>query len=271
MTQAPPIAGRIDALLRRFKLTVAADEMVPRLVQSGHQASLPVVAEVLECEAEARHHRRVDRLRRGSKLPAAKTFETLDRKRLPTRVDRLLDQLSEGKFLDEAINVLAFGLPGVGKSHALAALGHALVQRGRSVLYAPTYELVQELLAAKRDLALPRLLRKLDQFEVLILDDLGDTKQHAGEAEVLFTLIAERYERRSLVVTSNVVFSQWEQVFQSPMATAAAIDRIVHHSVILEFDGASYRTQAARERQTSAPSSAERSRPAEARSARNSR
>jgi DNA replication protein DnaC len=95
---------------------------------------------------------------------------------------------------------------------------------------------------------LRRALRKLDSFEVLILDDLGYVKQHPDEAEVLFTLIAERYEHRSIIVTSNVVFSQWDQIFQSPMATAAAIDRIVHHSVILEFDVPSYRTDQARER-----------------------
>ncbi len=83
-------------------------------------------------------------------------------------------------------------------------------------------------------------------FEALLLDDLGYVQQQPEEAEVLFTLIAERYERRSLWVTSNVVFSQWDQVFRNPMATAAAIDRIVHHSVILEFDVPSYRTDEAR-------------------------
>ncbi len=95
---------------------------------------------------------------------------------------------------------------------------------------------------------LPRALRELDHFEVLILDDLGYVKQRPDEAEVLFTVIAERYERRSLIVTSNVVFSQWDQIFQSPMATAAAVDRIVHHSVILEFDVPSYRTDQARKK-----------------------
>ncbi len=124
----------------------------------------------------------------------------------------------------------------------MAALGHRLIEQGHSVAFVPTYQLVQNLLAAKRDLDLPRMLRKLDHFEVLILDDLGYLKHRADEAEVLFTLIAERYERRSLIVTSNMVFSQWEEIFQSPMATAAAIDRIVHHSVIAEFDVSSYRT-----------------------------
>ena len=113
------------------------------------------------------------------------------------------------------------------------------------MLFIPAYRLVQDMLAAKRDLELPRMLRKLDNFDLLVIDDLGYLPQGAGESEVLFTLIAERYERRSLGITSNLVFSEWEKVFANPMAPAAAIDRIVHHSVILEFDLPSYRTNAA--------------------------
>ena len=123
----------------------------------------------------------------------------------------------------------------------------AVSPRG-SVLFAPAYRLVQELLAAKRDLDLPRRLRKLDNFGFLLLDALGHLPQGAEESEVLFTLIAERYERRSLGVTSNLVFSEWEHIFANPMATAAAIDRMIHHSVILEFDVPSYRTDAAQQR-----------------------
>ena len=156
---------------------------------------------------------------------------------------------------------LAFGLPGTGKTHAACALGHWLIEAGHSVYFTPAYRLVQELLAAERDLALPRVLRKLDQFEVLILDDLGYVQQDPAEAEVLFTLLAERYERRSLVITSNLVFSQWDQIFRNPMATAAAIDRIVHHSVILEFDVPSYRTEAAQQRTREESAGAAASRP----------
>ena len=150
--------------------------------------------------------------------------------------------------MEHGVNVLAFGLPGTGKTHALCALGHRLVEAGHSVLFAPAYRLMQELLAAKRDLDLPRRLRRLDNFDFLLLDDLGYLPQGAGESEVLFTLIAERYERRSLGITSNLVFSEWERIFANPMATAAAIDRVVHHSVILEFDVPSYRTDAAQQR-----------------------
>jgi DNA replication protein DnaC len=161
-----------------------------------------------------------------------------------------LHELSTGNFLDRAANVLAFGLPGVGKTHAACALGHALVQAGRAVLFTPTYQLVQDLLAAKRDLVLPRALRRLDVFELLILDDIGYVQQSPDEIEVLFTLMAERYERRSMLITSNLVFSEWERIFKNPMTTAAAIDRLVHHSVILEFDVPSYRTEDAKKRGT---------------------
>ena len=162
---------------------------------------------------------------------------------MPRKLQVQLRDLARGAFADRCANVLAFGLPGVGKTHAMIAVGHALVERGISVYFTPAFKLVQHLLAAKRDLELPRMLRKLDRFEVIILDDLGYVQQSATDAEVLFTLMAERYERRSLIVTSNLVFSQWDRIFGNPMATAAAIDRIVHHSVILEFDVPSFRAQ----------------------------
>lgn len=239
---------RLTTLLTHFKLPTCAEMLVRRLLDAGAPEALPVLLEVLEAEAQERHHRRVERLRRASRLPPGKTFETLDSKRLPRPLLGRLTELRSGAFLERADNVLAFGLPGVGKSHALCALGHALIERGHSVLFLPTYEVVQELLAAKRNHALPRALRRFDAFEALVLDDLGYVQQTADEADVLFTLMAERYERRSLLISSNLVFSKWEQIFRSPMATAAAIDRLVHHAVILEFDVPSYRTEQARQR-----------------------
>ena len=203
---------------------------------------------MLEQEVEDRRHRRINRLRQGSRLPAGKTWETFEHDRMPLSLRQQLNQLANGDFTEHGVNVLAFGLPGTGKTHALCAVGHRQVEAGHSVLFAPAYRLVQDLLAAKRDFALPRQLRKLDNFDFLLLDDLSYLPQGTEESEVLFTLIAERYERRSLGITSNLVFSEWERIFANPMATAAAIDRVVHHSVILEFDVPSYRTDAAQQR-----------------------
>jgi DNA replication protein DnaC len=242
MTNAMP-SDQIETLLSQMKLTTAAELMSDRLVAAGFDQALPVVAEVLLAEAEARRVRRVTRLRRASQLPPGKTFDTWQDTHLSRKLVHQIRELAGGAFADRGANVLAFGLPGTGKTHALCAVGHALVDAGRSVYFTPTFRLVQQLLAAKRDLELTRMLRKLDSFDVLICDDLGYIKQSAEEAEVLFTLMAERYERRSMMLTSNLVFSQWDQIFKNPMATAAAIDRLVHHSVILEFDGPSYRTK----------------------------
>jgi DNA replication protein DnaC len=246
MTTPTTDTTRITDLLRTFKLPTVADELVSRLHQGGQDDALPHVLEVLELEAQDRRERRTTRLRRASKLPPGKTFDTLDETRFTRPLVRKWRELAKGDFLDRAVNVLAFGLPGVGKSHVACALGHALIEHGHSVLFTPTYALVQHLQAAKKALELPRILRKLDHFELLILDDIGYTRQSAEDAEVLFTLMAERYERRSLMITSNLLFSKWDRIFQSEMTTMAAIDRLVHHSVVLEFDVESFRGEAAK-------------------------
>jgi DNA replication protein DnaC len=244
----PALGERITSLFAEWKLPTLSAELVSRLAGAGHDDALALLAEVCEREADSRKERRVDRLRRASKLPPGKTFASLERDRVPRAVFLKVQELARGDFLDRADNALLFGLPGVGKSHLACALGHALVDAGRSVLFAPTYQLVQTLLAARRDLALPKALRSLDVFDAIILDDIGYVQQTAEEAEVLFTLMAERYERRSLIITSNLVFSEWNRIFKSPMTTAAAIDRLVHHAVIIEIDRGSVRAEEAKKR-----------------------
>ena len=171
------------------------------------------LSEILEQEMEGRHQRRIARLKKSAYLPVEKTLATFDQKRLPLQLRRLLPQLCTGEFVDRTENLLIFGLPGRGKTHFAAAVGHELVNLGRSVFFTPTYRLVDRLLRARRDLELEYELRRLDRFEVLVLDDIGYVQQSRDEMEVLFTLLAERYERRSVVITSNLVFSQWNQIF----------------------------------------------------------
>ncbi len=239
--------------LRSLRLPTAA-RLCGELVAKAQQANWSLEAfasELLEQELEGRRQRRIQRLLKASHLPATKTLATFELKRLPLRIQRLLPTLCEGDFVDRAENLLLFGLPGRGKTHFAAAVGHELVQRGRRVLFSPTYQVVGQLLRAKRDLDLERALRRLDRFEVLILDDLGYVQQSREEMEVLFTLLAERYERRSVVITSNLVFSEWNQIFKDPLTTAAAIDRVVHHSHIIEFgkEVSSRRAEEAAQRQ----------------------
>ena len=190
---------------------------------------------LLEQEMAGRRERRITRLTKAAHFPPGKTLQTFKQKRLPLRIRRQIPQLCAGEFIDRADNILVFGLPGTGKTHLVTALGYEWVQRNYSVLFIPTFKLVGGLLRAKRDYELERELRRLDRFQVVILDDLGYVQQSREEMEVLFTFLAERYERRSVVITSNLVFSEWDQIFKDPLTTAAAIDRVVHHSIIIEF------------------------------------
>jgi len=197
-------------------------------------------------ECQERQQRRIERLLGTSRLPLEKSWSALDLKRLPARVVQQVRSLLEGSFVDRHENVLIFGVPGSGKTHILCALGQELVRAGRTVQFWTTGLLVQELLIAKRDLKLSRVLKRLSGYEVLILDDLGYVQQSREEMEVLFTLLAERYELGSVLVTSNLAFSQWDQIFKDPMTTAAAIDRLVHHCTIVELNVASYRMETAK-------------------------
>lgn len=202
------------------------------------------LAEVMERELEVRRYNRIQRLQRQSKLPLEKSLETFEMGRLPPMLAAQINTLLEGSFLDRSENVLAFGNPGSGKTHLLCAIAQELIHRhGRRPLFTPCSLLVQQLLAAKRDLKLPRLLKSLSKYDALIIDDIGYVEQNREEMEVLFILLAERYERGSVMITSNLPFSKWERIFKDPMTTAAAVDRLVHHSVILELNLPSYRLE----------------------------
>ena len=141
------------------------------------------------------------------------------------------------------------GSPGAGKSHLGSAIGHALIDAGYRVLFTRTSELVQKLQAARQSLQLPSALAKLDRLDLIILDDLSYARQDQAETSVLFELIAERYERRSLLITANQPFSGWNDVFPDPGMTVAAIDRLVHHSTIFEMNVESYRRRTASDKQ----------------------
>ena len=246
----PPSEQTLEMLLKSFKLPAFAREYAAvgdTAAREGltHPAYLLALARM---EAHERADRRTLRLLEESRLPKEKSLASFDLSRLSPKARTSFNALKDGSFLDRAENVLAFGNPGTGKTHLLCALGQELVRNGRTVLFAPTFQIVQRLLAAKRDLRLPSELKKLDRFDALLLDDIGYVQQSREEMEVLFTLLAERYERRSVLITSNLVFSRWDQIFKDPMTTAAAIDRVVHHAVILELNMESYRAEAARQR-----------------------
>jgi len=208
------------------------------------------LSELTELECQARRESRITRLMNQSRLPSSKTWHNFQWTRLPIQVVRQMESLRDGSFLDRRENLLVFGKPGSGKSHCLCALGEQLVHQGRSILFTTCSLLVQDLLIAKRDLRLAKVIKRSLRFDGLIIDDLGYVQQSREEMEVLFTLLAERYERGSVMLTSNLPFSKWEQIFKDAMTTAAAIDRLVHHSVILELNVPSYRLENAKKPDT---------------------
>jgi DNA replication protein DnaC len=242
------VQERLERQLRELHLPTVRSCYAAAARQAEQETSSyeRYLLELTERECQERRTKRIERLLRQSQLPAEKDLASFDLKRLPPKVARQVRSLLEGSFVERRENLLAFGKPGSGKTHLLCAVGQELVRTGRRVYFATCNLLVQELLLAKRDLKLSRVLKRLAGFEVLILDDLGYVQQSREEMEVLFTLLAERYERGSVLLTSNLPFSKWESIFKDPMTTAAAIDRLVHHSVILELNLPSYRLEQAK-------------------------
>lgn len=246
MTASAPLAALV-ILLRALKLPTIAQhaEEIAQLAERDGWTFVRYLHHLVELEVHERRRRRIERNLRSAGLPSDKTLATLNRSRLPIKVAKMLPTLCEGAFVERGDNLLAFGRPGRGKTHLVCAIGYELIQRGYRVLFVATYALVQRLLVAKRELRLEDELAVLDGFDAVILDDIGYVQQNREEMEVLFTFLAERYERRTVIITSNLVFSEWDRIFKDPMTTAAAIDRLVHHAIVLELTGNSIRVEQA--------------------------
>ena len=244
----PDPTSQLTDQLKELRLPTVRDHFQDAAIRATTEnlSHLNYLSELATLECEARREGRIKRLMSRSKLPPGKTWNSFEFKRLPLQVTRQLESLKDGSFLNRRENVLIFGKPGSGKSHALCALSEQLILQGHSVLFTTCSLLVQQLLIAKRDLRLPKLIKQLSSFEGLIIDDLGYVQQSREEMEILFTLLAERYERGSVLLTSNLPFSKWDQIFKDAMTTAAAIDRLVHHSVIIELNVPSYRVETAK-------------------------
>jgi DNA replication protein DnaC len=245
--------GRDDTLEMRLK-ALRLPSFLEQYLELAERAAaegwghVRYLAELVTQEADDRADRRVTRLLHDAKLPKDKSLATLDLNRYAAPLRGQIRELLRGEFLAGATNVCLIGRPGTGKSHVMAALARALLEAGHPVLFVPVVQLVERLLDAKKNLRLARELKRLDNFECIALDDIGYVQHDRAEMEVLFALLAERYERKSVMITSNLIFSKWDQIFKDPMTTAAAIDRVVHHAVVLEFIGPSVRAEVAEER-----------------------
>ena len=244
-------AARVELLLSELRLP-AVKLMWATLAARADKEGWPAarfLAALAEHEIADRGRRRIERHLASARLPAGKTLDTFDFNAVPMVSKAQAMALAAGdSWLDQGANILLFGPPGGGKSHLAAALGLALVQNGRRVLFMRTTDLVQRLQVARRELGLEAAITKLDKYQLLILDDIAYVTKDQAETSVLFELIAARYERRSLLITANQPFGEWGKIFPDQAMTLAAIDRLVHHATILEMNVESYRRKAALKR-----------------------
>jgi len=242
------VKAQLTAYLKELHLPTirACFEDQARRAQQETLSYEQYLLELIRAESDARSAHRIERFLRQSRILLEKDLASFDLKRLPAAVARQVRTLLDGTFLDRRENLLIFGKAGSGKTHLVSALSQELIRAGRKVCFRTCSLLVQELLAAKRDLKLSQALKRLNRFEGFIIDDIGYVQQSREEMEGLFTLLADRYGRCSVLITSNLPFSKWEAIFKDPMTTAAAIDRLVHHSVILELNIPSYRLEQAK-------------------------
>jgi DNA replication protein DnaC len=250
MNKAITRQTELEALFREFRLPAFGKHYQPfaRQAEKEKVDHVGYLYQLAKQESEDRYNRRTEKLIKQSRIPRGKRLDEFDFSRFAGLSESQIKELANGACLDAAENVLIFGNPGTGKSHLAAALAREWCLRGRHTLFTTASSLVQDLLAAKRDLRLNAQLKWLDKFEAVVIDDISYIPQNRDETDVLFVLLAERYEHRSLVITSNLAFSQWDQVFKDAVTTMAAIDKLVHHATVLELNGESYRVQAATER-----------------------
>jgi DNA replication protein DnaC len=249
------LEGRLGLILTDLRLPTVKRLALDLCAQSDREGwpGNRLLEALFEHEINEREVRRIERHRIESGLTPDKRLSNFDFAAVPSVSKAQVMALAEGtEWLDRGASVLLFGPPGVGKSHLISGLGHALIDAGRRVLFVRCSELVQRLQTARRDLRLAQELAKLDRFDLLVLDDISYVRRDQAETSVLFELIAERYERKSIAITANTPFSQWGEVFVDAAMTVAAVDRLVHHSTILEMNVESYRRRAAQAAQAPA-------------------
>ena len=239
------ITEQLSKSLKKLMLPVVKEEFLNQAQKARKEEWTyeEYLFELVQQELETRENKRINKWLKESNLPTAKSLSSFDLNRLPKGVKQQFQTLLDGKFLERKENVLLFGTPGGGKTHLMCGLAQDMIRKGYKALFRPCTALIQELLIAKRELRINRFLKKLTSYDLLVIDEIGYVQQAKEEMEVLFTLLADCYETTSILLTSNLPFSKWESIFKDAMMAAAAIDRLIHHSTILELNLPSYRLE----------------------------
>jgi DNA replication protein DnaC len=224
---------------RRYK-EVADRSMAESL---SHVEYLKLLTDI---ELEARHHKKIARLLKTSRIPRKKDIKDFEVTRIPDLHASTIKELAKGDFIDRQENLLIFGNPGTGKTHLAIALTHEWCNMGRKVLFTTAAELMQNLLKAKEGTSWNEYIQQINKNDVLVIDDISYVPCDRKETDLLFLLLASRYENKSVVITSNLAFSQWGTIFKDEMTTAAAVDRLVHHATVLPLNAQSYRKEKAK-------------------------
>lgn len=227
--------------LRLGSMTTQWQELADQ-AERHHWTYPQYLAALCKAELTNREQRRVEQHLKDAKLPLSKTLDTFEFGKLTSINPAQISSFAETTdWLTQAQNLLIFGPSGVGKTHLAAAIGRRLTEQGMRVLFTKTTALVQQLQQANNAQKLAEAINKLDKFDLLILDDIGYVKKSEAETSVLFELISDRYERRSLLITSNHTFEQWDTIFPNTTMAVAATDRLVHHATVISINEPSYR------------------------------
>jgi DNA replication protein DnaC len=248
-------AQRLSLILNDLRLPAVKlvwPEFAARADKEGWPAAR-FLAALAEHEIAERDRRRIERHLGEARLPPGKTLDCFAFDAVPMISRAQVTALcSCDGWLEKGANLILFGPPGGGKSHLAAAIGLALIENGWRVLFTRTSDLVQKLQIARRELTLEAAIARLDKYHLLILDDLAYVTKDQAETSVLFELISARYEQRSMLITANQPFGEWNRIFPDPAMTLAAVDRLVHHATIFEMNVESYRRRSALQRQSKA-------------------
>lgn len=236
--------------LKRLRLGSMAEDYaeLARQCEKDHKSYEQYLALLVETEIRAKHQAKIDRLTKQANLLKEKSLATYDYNNRKGITAMQVERLAQGNFLRDGTNIVLYGEFGVGKSHIAEGLTRALCERGFRCLFIGTHQLINDLVAAQNNLSLTSLFKKLDRYDLLTLDELGYCPHSKEGADLFFQLISQRYERRSIMITTNLTFSEWDQVFLNRITTAAAIDRIIHRCETFNITGPSWRREEAEKR-----------------------